>query len=195
MDVLALVCTLKRSPEPSSAERFAQVLLDAFPGATTGSVRLADVGVERGLQHDLGAGDGWPAVKARVDAADVLVVVSPIWNGQPSSLFLQVGERLNAVLPDGDDHHRTPLYGKVGVVGVVGNEDGAHHVGAVGMGMLADLGVTFAPACVAYYLGEDLVEQAEVPQQQRDMAALTCSNAAHLAGLLRAEGYPGVPPT
>ncbi len=122
-------------------------------------------------------------------------VVSPIWNGQPSSLFLQVGERLNAVLADSDEHRRTPLYGKVGVIGVVGNEDGAHHVGAVGMGMLADLGLTFGPACVAYYLGEDLVEQDEVPQQQRDMAALTCGNAAHLAGLLRAGGYPGVPAT
>lgn len=191
MNVLSLVCTLKKSPEPSSADRFSQVLLDAFPGATTSSVRLADVGVARGLAHDLGDGDGWPAVKARIDAADVLVLVSPIWNGQPSSLFLQVGERLNAVLADSDDRHRTPLYGKVGVIGVVGNEDGAHHVGAVGMAMMADLGLTFGPACIAYYLGEDLVEQDDVPQEQRDMAALTCSNAAHLAGLLRQQAYPG----
>ena len=139
----------------------------------------------------MGAGDGWPAVKAKIDAADVVVVVSPIWNGQPSSLLLQVGERLNAVLADSDDRQRTPLYGKVGVLGVVGNEDGAHHVGGIGMAMLADLGMTFAPACVAYYLGEDLVEQDEVPATQREMAALTCSNAAHLAGLLSAQGYPG----
>ena len=191
MHVLALICTLKPSPEPSSAARFADVLLEAFPGATTDSVRLADVGVARGLQHDMGGGDGWPAVKAKIDAADVVVVVSPIWNGQPSSLLLQVGERLNAVLADSDDRQRTPLYGTVGVLGVVGNEDGAHHVGGIGMAMLADLGMTFAPACVAYYLGEDLVEQDEVPAAQRDMAALTCSNAAHLAGLLAARGYPG----
>ncbi len=194
MNVLSLVCTLKPSPEPSSAARFSQVLLAAFPEATSDSVRLADVGVERGLQHDMGGGDGWPGVKAKIDAADVLVVVSPIWNGQPSSLFVQVGERLNAVLADSDEHSRTPLYGKVAVIGVVGNEDGAHAVGAVGMSMLGDLGLSFAPACVAYYLGEDLVEQEEVPQQQREMAALTCSNAAHLAGLLAQQGYPGVAP-
>lgn len=192
MHVLSLVCTLKPSPEPSSTERFAQTLLAAFPGATTDSVRLADVGVALGLRHDMGGGDGWPAVKAKVDAADVLVVVTPIWNGQPSSLFVQVGERLNAVLADSDDAHRTPLYDKVAVIGVVGNEDGAHHAGGIGMAMLADLGLSFAPACVAYYLGEDLVERDEVPEQQRQMAALTCANAAHLATTLAERGYPGV---
>lgn len=132
MNVLALVCTLKPSPEPSSADRFSDVLLAAFPGATTGKVRLADVGVARGLQHDMGGGDGWPGVKAQVAAADVLVVVTPIWNGQPSSYFLQVGERLNAMLADSDEQHRTPLYGKVALLGVVGNEDGAHHAVASG---------------------------------------------------------------
>ena len=191
MRVLSLICTLKPSPEPSSAARLSEVLLDAFPGATTDSVRLADVGVARGLQHDMGGGDGWPDVKARIDAADVLVVVTPIWNGQPSSLFVQVGERLNAVLADSDDRQRTPLYGKVGVLGVVGNEDGARHVGGIGTAMLSDLGLTFAPGCVAYYLGEDLVEQDEVPAGLRGSAALSCSSAAHLAGLLAGQGYPG----
>jgi len=143
VNVLALVCTLKPSPEPSSADRFADVLLAAFPKAATDKVRLADVGVERGLQHDMGGADGWPAVKAKVEAADVLVLVTPIWNGQPSSYFLQVGERLNAVLAESDEQHRTPLYGKVAVLGVVGNEDGAHHVGGIGMAMLADLGLSF----------------------------------------------------
>jgi multimeric flavodoxin WrbA len=191
VNVLALVCTLKPSPEPSSADRFSDVLLAAFPGATTGKVRLADVGVARGLQHDMGGGDGWPGVKAQVAAADVLVVVTPIWNGQPSSYFLQVGERLNAMLADSDEQHRTPLYGKVALLGVVGNEDGAHHAGGIGMAMLADLGLSFGPACIAYYLGEDLVEQDEVPQQQREMAALSCSNAAHLAAVLAQQAYPG----
>lgn len=60
------------------------------------------------------------------------------------------------------------------------------------MAMLTDLGLSFAPACVAYYLGEDLVEQDEVPEQQREMAALTCANAAHLATMLAERGYPGV---
>jgi len=192
VNVLALVCTLKPSPEPSSADRFADVLLAAFPEAATDKVRLADVGVERGLQHDMGGADGWPGVQAKVEAADVLVLVTPIWNGQPSSYFLQVGERLNAVLAQSDEQHRTPLYGKVAVLGVVGNEDGAHHVGGIGMAMLADLGLSFGPACLAYYLGEELVEQDEVPQQQRDMAALTCANAAHLATVLARQAYPGV---
>ncbi len=133
-------------------------------------------------------------MKAKVDAADVLVLVSPIWNGQPSSLFLQVGERLNAMLADSDERHRTPLYGKVGVLGVVENEDGAHHVGSVGMAMLADLGMTFAPACLPYYLGEDLADQDEVPPELWDVAALTCSNTAHLATLLGKECCPGVDP-
>ncbi|MCW2777273.1 MAG: NADPH-dependent oxidoreductase [Frankiales bacterium] len=193
LNVLALVCTLKRSPEPSSADRLARLMLQQFEGATTDVVRIVDEDVRPGLLDDLGDGDGWPAVRAKIDAADVLVVAGPIWNGQPASPFLQIPERLNAVLSQKDDAQRTPLFGKVAVVGVVGNEDGARHVQSIVMAALSELGMTFPAVPLAYHLGDDLVDQDEVEDADLELLTRVCSNAAHLARVLKASPYPGVP--
>jgi multimeric flavodoxin WrbA len=192
--VLALVCTLKPSPQPSSAARLAELLLEPFAkeGWETATRRIVDHEVKPGTATDEGDGDAWPALRAEVDAADVLLLVTPIWNGQPASPYVQVAERLNAVLSEKDDRQRTPLFGKVGVIGVVGNEDGARHVGGIGMAALSELGLTFAAVPLAYYLGEDLVEQDEVPDSVAEMVARSASNAMHLSGLLKAQAYPGV---
>lgn len=192
LNVLALVCTLKPSPEPSSADRMARLMLEQFEGATTDLVRLVDEGVKPGLLDDMGDGDGWPGVREKIDAADVLVLAGPIWNGQPASPFGQVHERLNAVLAQKDDRGRTPLFGKVAVLGVVGNEDGARHVQSIMMAALSELGLSFAAVPLAYHLGDDLVDQDEVEDADRELIARACSNAAHLATVLKASGYPGV---
>ncbi len=192
LNVLALVCTLKPSPEPSSAERMARLLLEQFDDATTGVIRIVDERVLPGILTDQGPGDGWPSVRARIDAADVLVLTGPIWNGQPASPWLQVPERLNAVLSEKDEHERTPLFGKVAVLGVVGNEDGARHVQSIMMSALSELGVTFAAVPLAYHLGQDLVDVEEVDEDDLVLVRRVASNAAHLAGVLRASPYPGV---
>ena len=169
-------------------------MLAQFPGATTDVVRVVDEHVAPGILNDMGDGDGWPAVRAKVDAADVLVVTGPIWNGQPASPFLQVPERLNAVLSEKDDRGRTPLFGKVAVLGVVGNEDGARHVQSIMMAALSELGMSFAAVPLAYHLGDDLVDQDEVEDADLELVQRACSGAAHLATVLRAQPYPGVDP-
>lgn len=193
LTVLALVCTLKPSPEPSSADRMARLMLEQFTGASTDVVRVVDHRVAPGILTDMGDGDGWPAVRAKIDAADVLVLTGPIWNGQPASPFLQVPERLNAVLSEKDDQQRTPLFGKVAVLGVVGNEDGARHVQSIMMAALSELGLSFPAVPLAYHLGDDLVDQEEVEDADLELVQRVCANAAHLASVLRAAPYPGVP--
>ncbi|MCW2605428.1 MAG: NADPH-dependent reductase [Frankiales bacterium] len=190
--MLALVCTLKPGPQPSSADRMARLMLEQFDGAATDVVRLVDAGVRPGILADQGPGDGWPAVRAKIDAADVLVVTGPIWNGQPASPFMQLHERLNSVLSEKDDRQRTPLFGKVAVLGVVGNEDGARHVQSIMMAALSELGLSFAAVPLAYHLGDDLVDQDEVEDADRELIRRACSNAAHLATVLKASPYPGV---
>lgn len=192
LNVLALVCTLKPSPEPSSADRMARLMLGQFRGATTDVARVVDHDVRPGILTDMGGGDGWPALRAKVDAADVLVLTGPIWNGQPASPFLQVPERLNAVLSEKDDQQRTPLFGKVAVLGVVGNEDGARHVQSIMMAALSELGLTFPAVPLAYHLGDDLVDQDEVEDADLELVQRVCAHAAHLAAVLRAAPYPGV---
>ena len=63
--------------------------------------------------------------------ADILVMGTPIWLGQPSSVAKRVMERMDAFLGETDDKGRMPSYGRVAIVVVVGNEDGAHHCAAV----------------------------------------------------------------
>ncbi|KPP88374.1 hypothetical protein [Erythrobacter sp. HL-111] len=98
-------------------------------------------------------------------------------------------------LGEADDEGRYPPYGKVAVVGVVGNEDGAHHVAAECFQALADVGWTIPPMGSCYWVGEamqpvDFKDLAEVPDPIVTAARSLAANAAHLAKLLKREAYP-----
>ncbi len=82
----------------------------------------------------------------------MLVVATPIWMGQPSSVCKVVLERLDAEISETDDQGRMLTYGKVAGVAVVGNEDGAHHVCAEVFQSLDDVGFTI-PAVAQHLLG------------------------------------------
>ncbi len=72
-----------------------------------------------------------PRLREKVMAADILLLATPPsgW-GHPSSLCQRVLERLNADISESDAEGRQLTYGKVAMVAVVGNEDGAHKVSA-----------------------------------------------------------------
>jgi hypothetical protein len=78
--------------------------------------------------------------------------------------------------------------------GVAGNEDGAHHVGAELFQGLNDVGFTIPAGGMTYWVGEamhGLDYKDRGPADKTDKAtAAAAANAAHLAGLLRAAGYP-----
>jgi len=195
---LALNCTLKASPAPSSTDRMIGVLADALAhhDVEVETMRIVDHDVRPGVDGDEGLGDGWPAIRARIVSADILIVATPIWMGAPSSVAKRVAERLDAFLGESDDRGRTPAYGKVALVAVVGNEDGAHHSSAELYQWLGDVGFTIPANATAYWVGEamgsvDFADLDEVPETVTSAAAQTASNATHLATLLKADGYPG----
>src|SRR4051812_49542643 len=128
-------------------------------------------------------------------AADILALVTPVWLGHPSSVAQRVLERLDAELSESDDQGRLLTYGKVAVVGVVGNEDGAHHVGAELFQGLNDVGFTLAPTAMTYWVGEamqttDFKDVSPLPEKTLSTADTMVRNAVHLARRLRAEPYP-----
>lgn len=197
LTALALVCTLKPSPEPSSSELLATQLLDALAEHdVVGSfLRVVDSDVKPGVERDQGDGDGWPAILERVHAADILVLVTPTWMGHPSSVAARVLERLDAEIAETDDDGRPVLFGKVAIVGVVGNEDGAHAISAMAFQALNDVGYTIPAQGVSYWNGEamqstDYRDLPETPEKTAGTTATSAANAAHLAALLRAENYP-----
>ena len=194
---LALVCTLKPSPTPSSSERLARQLLDALGehGVSGDLVRVVDHDVRPGVEVDMGDGDAWPEIRARVLAADLLVLATPTWMGHPSSVAARVLERLDAELGETDENGRPLVEGKVAIAVVVGNEDGAHLVSAEVFQALDDVGFTIPSQGVAYWNGEamgstDYLELPATPEAVATTIATAARNAAHLAGLLAASPYP-----
>lgn len=197
LTVLALNCTLKRSPDPSSTDKLAgEVLAHLAELDVEGSMlRVADLVVHPGVSTDEGDGDAWPQVREQVMAADILLLATPIWLGQPSSVCKRVLERLDAELAETQADGRPSLFDKVAIVAVVGNEDGAHHVTAELYQALGDVGFTLPAQGVTYWVGEamqatDYRDLPEVPEKVATTTRTAAANAVHLAGLLREGGYP-----
>jgi len=127
-----------------------------------------------------------------------LIFGTPIWLGQPSSLAKRVLERMDAFFSETDDAGRMPSFNKVAVVGIVGNEDGAHHVTAELLQALNDTGWTAAAQAACYWVGEamhktDFKDLPRVPGNVEGLAGILAANAAHLANLLQERPFPGVP--
>ena len=194
---LVLNCTLKKSPAPSSAEKLGREVLDALAGhgGTGEVVRVVDHDVRFGVTPDEGDGDAWPTIREKVLAADVVVLATPIWMGQPASVAKMVLERLDAEVSETDDAGRPVLYDKVALVAVVGNEDGAHHSTAACLQALNDVGFTVPAQGATYWVGEamhgtDYLDLDQVPEGTASTTSAAAANAAHLVGLLQGSGYP-----
>jgi multimeric flavodoxin WrbA len=197
LSVFVLNCTLKRSPAESSSELLGSQLLTAFAdlGVAGSMARVVDHDVRFGVSTDEGDGDQWPVLREQVLATDILVLVTPIWMGQPGSVCKMVLERLDAEISETDDEGRPLVFGKVAAVGVVGNEDGAHHVTAELAQALSDVGFTFPAQGATYWVGEamgstDYKDLDQTPETTHGTTTTLARNAAHLAGLLKSSPYP-----
>lgn len=197
---LALTCSLKPSPAESSSALLAEQVLAALAehGCSTELIRLVDHDIRPGVRPDMGDGDEWPGIRRRVLECDILVFATPTWLGQHSSVAQRALERLDAELSETDDAGRMLTYGKVAVVAVVGNEDGAHKICADLFQCLNDVGFTLPAGAGTYWNGEamhgtDYKDLDDVPEQVASTTATLARNAVHLSRLLRAEAYPPTP--
>jgi multimeric flavodoxin WrbA len=197
LTALAISCTLKPSPASSSSDLLARQLLDALAehGVTGDLVRAVDLDIRPGVEKDMGDGDQWPALRQRVLDADILVFVTPTWMGQHSSVAQRVLERLDAELSETDEQGRPILFDKVAIAGVLGNEDGAHHISAILFQALNDIGYTIPAQTSVYWNGEamqtvDYRDLDETPEAVSSAIATATRNAAHLARQLTAQAYP-----
>ena len=201
LTAIALNCTLKRSgAEKSSTDKMIDLIageLKKHDVALTGTIRLADHNILPGVKSDEGKGDDWPAIRKQILAADILILGTPIWMGQMSSIAKRVTERMDAFLSETDDYGRTPAFGKIAVTAIVGNEDGAHHCTATLFQALNDVGWTIPAAGSCYWVGEamsdvDFKDLKSVPKVIRETAQMLASNAAHLAAKLKGDPYMGM---
>ena len=194
---LVLNCTLKPSPSESSTDLLAQQVLDALASydVTGETIRVVDHDVKPGVEADMGDGDAWPLIRGRVLASDILVFATPTWVGHMSSVAQRVIERLDAEISETDDAGRPILAGKVAVVAVVGNEDGAHAVIADAFQGLNDVGFTIPSQGAVYWNGEamqttDYKDLDETPEAVATTTETVARHAAHLATLLKERPFP-----
>lgn len=199
LKAFGLNCTLKPGRKSSSTEvlmeqLFAELAKYDVEGEI---VRAADHDIKPGVTGDEGEGDAWPALLEKLLAADILVIGSPIWLGQPSSIAKRVLERMDAFIDEKDERGRMPSYGKVAICAIVGNEDGAHHSAAEILSALLEVGFTVPSGGPTYWVGEamgskDYKDFKEAPAVVAKWTAMLASNTAHLARLLKAANYPGL---
>ena len=201
VSAIAINCTLKRSNgESSSTDKMIGLIvaeLKKHGVEFSETLRLADFNILPGVTSDEGEGDDWPDVRGRILAHDILIFGTPIWLGQMSSIAKRVLERMDAFLGETDGQGRMPSFGKVAVAGIVGNEDGAHHVTATLFQALSDEGWTIPAGGADYWVGEamakiDFKDLPKIPDAVQQGAAMLASNAAHLANLLKGRPFPGV---
>ena len=200
LKAVALNATLKGKAErtPSSTDELLRYLdSHLIPyGVETEHLRLSAFNIEPGVTSRESDDDEWPIVRQKILGADIFILGTPIWLGQPSSICKRVLERMDAFLSETDDKNRMPPYDCVAAVVVVGNEDGAHHVSAELYQALNDVGFTLQANAVPYWVGEamqstNFVDLDRIPQTVVSTTKMVAANCVHLAHLLKNHSYPG----
>jgi multimeric flavodoxin WrbA len=153
-------CTLKRSPESSHTQGLADrsIAIMERNGVAVEVVRAVDHEIATGVWPDMTEHglerDAWPAIFDKVIAADILVLTSPIWLGQKSSVCARVIERLYGNSHLLNDAGQYAYYGRVGGCLITGNEDGIKHCAMEILYSLGHLGFTVPPQADAGWIGE-----------------------------------------
>jgi multimeric flavodoxin WrbA len=217
LSALLLNCTLTRSPARSHTQHLLDhvgtVLERAGAGVT--HLRVVDHDVAFGMSPDMSEldrddggtdADAWPDIQRQVMDADILVIGTPIWLGEKSSVATLAIERLYASSGETNERGQYLYYGKVGGAVVTGNEDGVKHCAASILYALGHIGYTIPPQADCGWIGEigpgpsygDEVEGRDLPvgfghDFTMKNATFMAWNLLHAARMLRdAGGYPPV---
>ncbi len=160
LTALFINCSLKRSGETSHTQRLMDVsaAIMRTNGVAVSTIRAADLDIPPGVQPDMTKHgwdtDGWPDVQAKVMAADILVIGTPIWLGDKSSICTRVIERLYGYSGETNDAGQYAYYGRVAGTIITGNEDGIKHCAMNLLYSLQHLGYLIPPNADAGWVGE-----------------------------------------
>lgn len=199
LTALALNCTLKADGFSNTGLLLQQVLDELATHDVDGRmIRVAEHDVRPAIDgQPVDDADGWAALRQPVLDADILVIGTPIWMGNPSSICRRVLERINGLMGETDDGGRMVTYNTVAGVAVTGNEDGAHNVAAQVFQGLNDAGFTIPANGNTYWVGEamhgtDYGDLDETPEAVAATTTMMATTLAHVARLLKDQPYPPV---
>ncbi len=160
LSALYLNCTLKPTPELSYTEGLisnSKAIMES-QGVSVEVIRPVDFKIAHGVYPDMTEQgwdhDDWPTLYEKVLAADILIIGSPIWLGEKSSICTQIIERLYSSSGDLNENGQYAYYGRVGGCLITGNEDGAKHCSMNILYSLQHLGYVIPPQADAAWVGE-----------------------------------------
>jgi multimeric flavodoxin WrbA len=205
LKALFINCTLKKSPAKSHTDglvAIAQTIMEKNK-VKVDQIRAIDHEIATGVWPDMTEHgwdkDEWPEIFEKAMAADILILTSPIWLGEKSSVCTKIIERLYGNSSQLNEAGQYAYYGRVGGCLITGNEDGAKHCAMNILYSLQHLGFTIPPQADAAWLGEAgpgpsyLDEGSGGPENDftnRNTTFMTW-NLMHLARLLKEQG--GIP--
>lgn len=197
LKALILNATLKSSEEKSHTEALAEKVQEIYKDEKIDSeiIRLADYNIAYGISPDMGEGDEWPLIFEKVKESDILIIGTPLWLGEKSSIATLAIERLYGSSGETNDKGQAIYYNKVGGVIVTGNEDGAKHASASVLYGLSHIGLVIPPNVDAYWVGEagpgpsyiDAGQDNDFTKKHVEMLAY---NTIHMAKTLRSNPIP-----
>lgn len=205
LSAIFINCTLKKSPRQSHTQGLMQVSIDIMEkeGVSVEYIRFVDHEVPYGVYPDMTehgySTDDFPAIFDKVMKADILVIGTPIWLGEKSSVATKLIERLYGMSGKQNDKGQYIYYGKVGGCVITGNEDGIKHCSMSMLYALQHLGYSIPPQADCGWIGEagpgpsymDKESKAyENAFTNRNTTFMTY-NLMHLAKMLKEnDGYP-----
>ena len=190
LKAIAFNCSLKRRAAESHTRLLLSVSEEILQrgGVAVEHIHLAEHRVPYGIYPDMTEhgweSDDWPNLWEQVKAADILIVGTPIWLGEESSLCRILIERLYGMSGLLNDRGQSVFYSKVGGAVMTGNEDGVKHCAMTILYALGHLGYTIPERVHGKPAGFDN----DFPQ--RNTSFMTW-NLMHLARLLKDAG--GIP--
>ncbi len=205
LKALYINCTLKASPRMSHTEALMNVSMDIMKAENVSVeyLRFVDYEVAFGVYHDMtehGAEkDDWPTLWKKVQGADILVIGTPIWLGEKSSVATKLIERLYGESGKRNDKGQYYFYGKVGGCIITGNEDGIKHVAMGTLYALQHIGYSIPPQADCGWIGEagpgpsynDSESHAKDNDFTNRNTTFMTYNLLHLAQMLSKQGgYP-----
>jgi multimeric flavodoxin WrbA len=146
MRATILLGTLKKS-ELSNTETLCEFLCQHMErsGIRCEMVKLVEHQILPGTYSDMGAGDEWPSILSRVLERDIIILATPVWWDNHSSLLQRVIERLDELHDRILRGEPSPLEGKVGGIVITGDSDGAQHIIGNLCNFLNAMGVLIPP--------------------------------------------------
>lgn len=199
LKALFLNCTLKKSPETSNTAAYIGQAQKMFAelDVETEVIRVVDKNVKFGNSSDEGAGDGWPEILQKVKDSDIMIIATPIWRGDRSSIAKVVAERFDGIWNEADkETGQYPTFNKVGGVMVDGNEDGAKKAISSICFDLSEHGFTVPINAFSYYVGKAGPGPAYIEAKgdrhffTNRTLYLMVHNLTHLAKVLKQNPYP-----